>query len=385
MRQALVVLADGTFFEGESFGHPELAIGEVVFNTSMSGYQEILTDPSYRGQLVTMTAPHIGNYGVNELDRESEHVQVAGLIVRDASRHASNYRATDTLDGYLRAHQKIGITGIDTRALTLRIRDAGAVMGAIAPDASAADVPAIVEAIRRAPGYEELDYVALCSTPVPVRIRIEPTGDRYQPWTVLRMPIDTAWTAEELARPLVAVVDYGIKNSILRSLVASGLRVELLPHDTAPSEILNRGAAGIMLSNGPGDPGRMDAAVARIHEVLGQLPLFGICLGHQLLARAVGGETFKLVFGHRGPNQPVRDEKTGRVQITAQNHGYAVRMEGMRVPGHVTHTNLNDGTVEGIELPSLRAFSVQHHPEAGPGPHDALPMFQTFREAVVAE
>ena len=379
---ALVVLADGTWFPGESFGAPQTGIGEVVFNTSMSGYQEILTDPSYRGQLVTMTAPHIGNYGVNPLDVESDRVQVAGLIVREVSHVASNYRATGTVVDYLREAGVPGITGVDTRALTRRIRDAGAVMGAIAHDATPADVPKIVEEITASPAYGEIDFVSLVSMAERRRARLVETGDRYRPHSV-RFEADAGpWDSKE--RPLVAVLDYGVKHSILRYLLESGLRVLVLPHDTTADEVRALEPDGILLSNGPGDPGTMDAAVEVVRSLLGSCPVFGICLGHQLLSRAVGGETFKLKFGHRGPNQPVMVEETRRVEITAQNHGYAVTLEAPTVPVTVTHRNLNDGTVEGIEIESLRAFSAQHHPEAAPGPHDSSVLFERFRETVRA-
>jgi carbamoyl-phosphate synthase small subunit len=382
MNQALVVLADGTFFAGTAFGATGTSVGEVVFNTSMTGYQEILTDPSYRGQLVTMTSPQIGNYGVNELDVESDRVQVAGLIVRQASRVASNYRATATLHEYLQANGTVAITGVDTRALTRIIRDRGATMGAIAHDVTAADVPAIVARIQSSPRYEELDYVAMCSVRTPRRVMLTPTGDRYCPFMVRLVDLETPWPAESTHLPSVAVLDYGVKFSILRNLATSGFRVTVYPHDTPASEILAHSPDGVLLSNGPGDPARMDAQVDEIRQLFGHQPIFGICLGHQLLGRALGGTTYKLKYGHRGPNQPVLEESTGRVQITAQNHGYAVLLDNPAYPVKVTHSNLNDRTIEGLEAPSLHAFSVQHHPEAGPGPHDAFPMFAQFRAAV---
>lgn len=378
---ALVVLADGTWFSGESFGAPTTQIGEVVFNTSMSGYQEILTDPSYRGQLVTMTAPHIGNYGVNTLDVESERVQVAGYIVREVSRVVSNYRATGTVVDYLQDAGVPGITGVDTRALTRRIRDAGAVMGAVAHDATPADVPEIVERIAASPSYGDIDFVSLVSTPERRRATLVPTDDRYRPNSVGFQADDGDWATPDA--PLVVVLDYGVKHSILRYLLESGLRVLVVPHDTTAEQVRALGPDGILLSNGPGDPGAMDSAVAVVRELLGSVPIFGICLGHQLLSRAVGGQTFKLKFGHRGPNQPVMVEETRRVEITAQNHGYAVTLDSPNVPVTVTHRNLNDGTVEGIEVPSLRAFSAQHHPEAAPGPHDSAVLFDRFRDTVL--
>ncbi len=381
---ALVVLADGNFFTGTAFGARGRTFGEVVFNTSMTGYQEILTDPSYSGQLVTMTSPHIGNYGVNELDVESTKVQAAGLIVREASRSASNYRATGTLQDYLTEQGVSAISGVDTRALTRRIRDAGAIMGAIVHDAVPADVPEIVAAIQAQPDYGSRDFVSAASVKVPSRVVLEPTGDAYCP-TRVQLVADMQWPAEDAAKPLVVVVDYGVKFSILRRLADEGVRVLLVPHDMSSADVLGLAPEGILLSNGPGDPGAMDGAVERVKALIGHGPLFGICLGHQLLSRALGGETFKLPFGHRGPNQPVMEAATGKVQITSQNHGYAVKFATPPEDLVVTYKNLNDGTVEGIEIPSIQAFSVQHHPEAGPGPRDALPMFRQFGDAIRAK
>ncbi|MFT6398879.1 MAG: carbamoyl-phosphate synthase small subunit [Bradymonadia bacterium] len=378
---ALIVLADGTWFSGKAFGAPTRSVGEVVFNTSMSGYQEILTDPSYRGQLVTMTSPHIGNYGVNELDVESDRIQVAGLIVREASRIASSYRATSTLHEYLQDAGVPAVTGVDTRALTRRIRDAGAVMGALVHGAVPDDAPSIAAELASGPQYGDLDYVSLVSTAQPQRVVLRETGDRYAPHVVTLVPDSGDWGSNA---PLVVVIDYGVKYSILRHLADRGFRVLLVPHDTSVEAIMARAPAGVMLSNGPGDPGSMDGAVARVDSLLGKVPVFGICLGHQLLSRAIGGETFKLKFGHRGPNQPVLEQATGRVQITAQNHGYAVTLDNPRVPVSISYKNLNDGTIEGIEVPSLRAFSAQHHPEAAPGPHDAAGLFDRFWEMVEA-
>lgn len=384
MQPALIVLADGTWYEGETFGYTGSTIGEVVFNTSMSGYQEILTDPSYAGQVVTMTAPHIGNYGANPLDVESERVHAAGLIVRSAARRASNQRATMTLQEYLVANQTVAITGVDTRALTRRIRDLGAVMGAIVHGAVPTDAPRIAAEVRAAPSYESRDFVAECSVRAPMRVVLHPTGDRYVPTAVELVAESTPWGVDMVGLKHVVVVDYGVKYGILRRLVASGLRVTVVPHNTSASAVLDRKPDGILLSNGPGDPGRMDAAVEQIRLMLGAVPTFGICLGHQLMARATGGSTFKLKFGHRGPNQPVRDEASRAIQITSQNHGYAVQFGAVTGGVEISHINLNDQTVEGLRIPSLRAFSVQHHPEAGPGPHDAAGLFAEFQAAVQA-
>ena len=383
MKSALLVLADGTFYQGQALGWEGESIGEVVFNTSMSGYQEILTDPSYRGQLVTMTANHIGNYGCNDLDVESDRVQVSGLIVREASRRASNYRSTATLDEYLVANRTVAIAGVDTRAVTRRIREGGATMGAIVHGATAADVPAIVERIRSAPQYDDQDFVAATSVREPMRVHLRETGDAYHPHLVELVSQSTAWPAGTESSPHVVVLDYGVKRSILEQLASTGVRITLVPHDTTAEGVLALEPDGIMLSNGPGDPARLEHQVAQIRELLGKRPVFGICLGHQLLSQAVGGSTFKLVYGHRGPNQPVMDRDTGRVEITAQNHGYAVRFDDA-ADVEVTHVNLNDQTVEGIRVASLNAFSVQHHPEAGPGPHDSVAVFSRFRSMLQA-
>jgi carbamoyl-phosphate synthase small subunit len=378
MQPALIVLADGTWFSGESFGADHTSIGEAVFNTSMGGYQEILTDPSYAGQLVTMTMPHIGNYGVNLLDVESDGVKAAGLIVRHASRTSSNWRATMTLGEYLRESGTAAITGVDTRAITRHLRDNGAMMGAIAVGATAADVPEVLGRIRSSTPYEDINFVKVVSTPRPMRVRLVPTVDPYAPWSVNLMETSEPWPSEQQDWPEVAVVDFGVKRSILKYLALQGLRVTLFPHDTTAETILSSGAQGVLLSNGPGDPALMDEAVAQIRLLTGRLPVFGICLGHQLLGRAFGGQTFKLRFGHRGPNQPVAGPGLHRVQITAQNHGYAVDLTG--VSGvEVLYENLNDRTCEGLICTKRRVFSVQHHPEAGPGPHDALGEFEQFR------
>jgi carbamoyl-phosphate synthase small subunit len=379
--KALLVLADGTYFEGESFGFSGETIGEVVFNTSMSGYQEILTDPSYRGQLVTMTANHIGNYGCNPLDVESDQVQAAGFIVREASRRASNYRATHSLEEYLIENETVGIMGVDTRAITRKIRDAGATMAAIVHDATADDVDAIVEKIQAAPDYGSRDFVAEVSVKEPKHVRLEPTEDQYAPYKVSLVPVSEADADDD--RPHVVVWDFGVKYSILEELGKTGLRLTLMPHTSTHQEILDQNPDGVLISNGPGDPALLEGPIEEIGKLLGSVPVFGICLGHQLIGRAVGGTTYKLKFGHRGPNQPVMVEEDGRVEITSQNHGYTVELDD--VDGvTVTHRNLNDDTVEGLYLADRQCFSVQHHPEAGPGPHDSQPMFAKFRSMIRA-
>lgn len=379
--RALLVLADGTFFEGEAFGYSGEAYGEIVFNTSMTGYQEILTDPSYRGQLITMTANHVGNYGCNSLDVESDCVQVAGFIVREASRIASNYRSTQTLDDYLKSNKTVSIQSVDTRAITRLIRDAGVTMAGIVHGATADDVPAIVEKIAGLPGYEERDFVAEVSVKEPTAIQREETGDRYAPVRIVREASGGSDVTSE--EPHVVVWDFGVKNSILEELGNTGVRITLMPHTSSLESILAQKPDGVLISNGPGDPALLSEPIAQIGKLIGEVPVFGICLGHQLIGQAIGGKTFKLKFGHRGPNQPVMVKGENRVEITAQNHGYAVSLEG--VSGvEVTHVNLNDQTVEGINIPGKQCFAVQHHPEAGPGPHDSVAMFQQFRDMMSA-
>jgi carbamoyl-phosphate synthase small subunit len=346
---ALLVLADGTEFEGEAVGwwDGEPATGEIVFNTALSGYQEILTDPSYVGQVVCFTYPHIGNYGVSDDDRESRRPAADGLIVRELTERPSNWRAGGSLPGFLAEQRIPGISGVDTRRLTRHLRERGALPGAFGPVELGAD--AIRGAAERATGTDGRDLVAVVSTP-----------ERYQ---VGDGPVR-----------LVAY-DFGIKQTMLRQL-ARFATVEVVPATTPAAEVLASGPDGVLLSNGPGDPGALGWAVETVRALLGEVPIFGICLGHQLLGSALGGETFKLRFGHHGGNHPVKQLATGRVEITSQNHNYALG----DVPGAVvTHVNLNDGVVEGIACPELRAFGVQYHPEAGPGPHDAAYLFDQLR------
>jgi len=381
-KPAIIALADGRFLEGEALGADGVSVGEVVFNTSMTGYQEILTDPSYRGQILTMTTVHVGNYGINPFDGESSAPHVAGFVVREASRVASNHRATQTLDGFLVEHGVVGIAGVDTRAITRRVRDGGAIMGCVAHGRTRADLPELLDIIAKAPAYDSIDHVAAVSVRRPTIVRAEPTGDSFMPTRPAFHPLSEGWSEEESALPLVVALDYGIKWSILRRLLERPIRLLLLPHATSAAELQAYGAAGLLLSNGPGDPGRMDSETAVVRELVGQLPIFGICLGHQLLCRALGASTYKLAFGHRGPNQPAGIRGEGRIEITSQNHGYAVQWESIPDLVQVTQRNLNDETIEAVAMPSLRAFSVQHHPEAGPGPHDALGAFAAFHGAL---
>jgi carbamoyl-phosphate synthase small subunit len=367
---AYLALTDETVWPGRALGAPGRRTGEVVFNTCMTGYQEVLTDPSYRRQIVVMTAPHIGNTGINDADDESSRAWLTGFVVRRASLSVSSYRATGTLSEFLRQQDVIGITDVDTRALVRHIREAGAMHGALVTDGGTAD-DALVLA-RNAPDINQMDLVGevTCAEP-------------YE-WTVAA---DPEWhlEAENRSLPLgrhVVVYDFGVKSNTLRSLASRGCRVTVVPARTSSDEVMALGPDGVLLSNGPGDPAALPDIVSEIRALLGWVPVFGICLGHQLLGAALGGQTYKLKFGHRGGNQPVRDTRTGAVTISSHNHGYALRPEGFGPGVTVTHENLNDGCVEGLAAPELEAFSVQYHPEAAPGPHDAVGLFDEFVAAV---
>jgi carbamoyl-phosphate synthase small subunit len=351
---AILILEDGFTLRGRSFGSTGIAFGEVVFNTCMTGYQEILTDPSYCGQLVAMTYPHIGNYGVNGEDIESSRPALAGFIVRDYSEQYSNWRARNSLHNFLVESGIVGIREVDTRALTRHIRDKGALRGAIAT--GDADPSEVAESVRTSPAMQGRDLV-----------REVTTSEPYD------------WPAEGTARGRVAVYDYGVKWGILRSLARRGLECRVLPSLADPDEIRSGDFDGLVLSNGPGDPDAVPGAVERVRALLGEVPILGICMGHQILALAAGGRTFKLKFGHHGGNQPVRNLRTGRIEITSQNHGFAVD-PGSLPTGRVevSHVNLNDDTVEGMSSEALDFASVQYHPEASPGPHDSAYVFDEF-------
>lgn len=372
---AVVVLEDGRCFAGRSFGARGETTGEIVFATGMTGYQEVLTDPSYAGQIVTMTAPHIGNTGVNMLDPESERPYVAGYLVRSFSDDYSSWRAGKSLAQYLREHDIVALTDVDTRALTRHIRSAGALRAVLSTERD--DVAALAALARSSAEMVGLDLASGVSTPKSYTwTEATPTGwgstsDPGRPFADITQPtLDLH----------VVAYDFGLKRNILRKLVDHGCRVTVVPATTSAEDVLALKPDGIFLSNGPGDPAALPYAVENIRVLLGRVPMFGICLGHQLMGLAVGGQTFKLPFGHHGCNHPVKDLRGGLVQITSQNHGFAVVPDSLPSDVIVTHRNLNDGTVEGLRHKTLPAFSVQYHPEAAPGPHDADPLFTEFVE-----
>jgi carbamoyl-phosphate synthase small subunit len=373
---AKLALEDGTVFTGTSFGAQGEVDGEVCFNTSMTGYQEILTDPSYRGQIVVMTYTEIGNYGVNDEDVESAKPYLAGFVVRQRSRRASNFRANGELDAYLRRAGIVALEGIDTRALVRRIRIHGAMKGVLS--SLELDDHRLVAKAQASPGLVGRDLVR----------EVVPEGPSQwnqplNPWARLhRSPLSiqhSAFSIQHSTAPHVVALDYGMKWNIARHLFDIGCRVTILPGTATAEEVMRHEPDGVFLSNGPGDPEPLDYACRTIHELLGRRPIFGICLGHQLLSLACGAKTYKLKFGHRGANQPVLNQATGRVEITCQNHGFAVEAETLPEELEVTHLNLNDRTIEGVRHRKLPAFSVQYHPEASAGPHDSNYLFGQFR------
>jgi len=372
---ALLALEDGTVFRGESIGIAGQTVGEVVFNTAMTGYQEILTDPSYARQIVTLTYPHIGNTGVNEEDEESSDVHAAGLVIRDLPLIASNWRAEETLEEYLRRHKRVAIAGIDTRKLTRLLREKGAMNGCIVAGDDI-DEAAAVAAAREFPGLKGMDLAKEVTT-----------GQPYEwaqgTWSLEEgLPAAPHPVEEALPRHVVAY-DFGVKRNILRMLVDRGCRITVVPARTPAEEVLKLNPDGVFLSNGPGDPEPCDYAIEAIGALAERgVPMFGICLGHQLLSLASGAKTVKMKFGHHGANHPVQDLDSGQVMITSQNHGFAVDEASLPANLRATHRSLFDGSLQGVERTDIPAFSFQGHPEASPGPHDVAPLFDKFIELV---
>jgi carbamoyl-phosphate synthase small subunit len=364
---ARLVLEDGTVLVGRGFGAATDSVGELVFNTSMTGYQEILTDPSYRGQTVLLTQPHIGNYGVNHEDEESAKLWLSGLVVREACERASNFRSAMELSDYLAQHGVPGIDGVDTRMLTRAVRDRGEQRILITRDMTSTDAQ-LVEKVRKAPKVADVDHVLKVTTPQPYEWKKGYESPFSPPAPA---------TAGGKRRTIVAY-DFGAKRNILRSLAACGLDVIVVPAETPAAAVLERKPDGVFLSNGPGDPAICRYAIESAKVLVQKLPVFGICLGHQILGHVFGGKTYKMKFGHHGGNQPVIDLTTGKVEITSQNHSYAVDPASLPDGVVMTHKNLNDNTCEGLRHKELPVFSVQYHPEAAPGPHDALYLFKRF-------
>ena len=386
--KVILALADGTVFEGEQFGATGETVGEVVFNTSMTGYQEVLTDPSYKGQIVTMTYPLIGNYGCNEADVESIGPQVEGFVVREYSAYHSNWRSKWSLDTYLAEHNIIGIQGIDTRALTRRLRVHGVMNGCLSTeDLNPESLVAKAKAWHGLVGWDLVQRVT-CPNPYAWQNSHQSSVISHQleeVWENNNLLTDNRKVFRRKTEPTtdnykVVALDFGIKYNILRQLTEHGCEVQVVPAKTTAEEILAAAPDGVFLSNGPGDPMPVGYAIETIQGLMGKKPLFGICLGHQLLGLALGGKTFKLKFGHRGANQPVKHFETDKVEITSQNHGFCVDIDSLPNSVDITHINLNDDTLEGIQHREYPIFSVQYHPEASPGPHDASYLFSRFTE-----
>jgi carbamoyl-phosphate synthase small subunit len=370
--KAILALEDGRTFEGKSFGATGTTTGEICFNTSMTGYQEVVTDPSYRGQIVAMTYPQIGNYGINIEDNESAQPHVRGFVIGELCNVPSNWRSSQNLDDYFKQHGILGIEDIDTRALTKHLRSLGAMRACLTTEL---DEAAAVEAAKNSPSMEGSDFVKEVSTESNYQWDQESRN-----WIIPNASTGEPGPYQELppARHRIVAYDFGIKFNILRRLRQAGFEVEVVNSRTTAEEVLAKNPDGIFLSNGPGDPAALGYIHDELKKLIGKKPIFGICLGNQLLAHAFGGTTFKLKFGHRGGNQPVKDLRTGKVTITSQNHGFAVDPESLPENVEVTHVNLNDGTVEGMRHKEFPVFSVQYHPEAAPGPNDATYFFEEF-------
>ncbi|KAG6550116.1 hypothetical protein Mapa_008072 [Marchantia paleacea] len=361
-----LVLEDGTVWRGRSFGATGTQVGEVVFNTSLTGYQEILTDPSYAGQFVLMTQPHIGNTGINTDDEESDECFLGGLIVRNLSATVSNWRSTEPLSDYLKKRNVMGITDIDTRAITRRLREDGSLVGVLTTDSTKTDEEILHMAQNWSIVGKDLISGVSCKEPYEWK---DKTGTEWEFSKEVSTNMDTF---------NVVAYDFGVKQNILRRLTSYGCKITVVPSTWPASEVLKLNPDGVLFSNGPGDPSAVPYAVESVRECIGQVPVFGICMGHQLLGQALGGKTFKMKFGHHGGNHPVRHLPTGRVEISAQNHNYAVDPASLPEGVEVTHINLNDGTCAGMTFPAMKVMSIQYHPESSPGPHDADPAFYDF-------
>ena len=365
--KAVLALADGKVYEGEHFGAKNEVEAEIVFNTSMSGYQEIITDPSYCGQMVVMTYPLIGNYGINPEDFESDRPYLSGFVIKELSRVQSNWRSRGNLEDFLKKNNVFGIKGIDTRALTRRIRDKGAQKAVLSTNTS--DPHKLIEKARKSPDLIGIDLVK------------DVTCKKAYDWNESEWTIQNGQTRLEKTkdRPFkVSVYDFGVKRNILRKLTRAGCKLKVFPAATTADEVVATNPDGVFLSNGPGDPAAVPYAIENVKGLLGRVPIFGICLGHQILSLALNGSTYKLRFGHHGGNQPVLDTNSGKVEITSQNHSFAVKENSLLKDVNITHLNLNDNTVEGIQHKTLPIFSVQYHPEASPGPHDSDYLFNKF-------
>ncbi|MEO6846239.1 MAG: glutamine-hydrolyzing carbamoyl-phosphate synthase small subunit [Chthoniobacterales bacterium] len=383
---AILALEDGRVFHGKAFGARATLTGEVCFNTSMSGYQEVLTDPSYRGQIVAMTYPLIGNYGTNSIDQESDTPHVRGFVIEELSEVMSNWRAEKPLGDYLQGYNIPGIQGVDTRALTKHLRTRGSMKGCLSTEGISEE-----EAIKRAKASEGVVGMDFVKEVTPSEsYEWDADGSLSSRWavegpTTKESPQDALGNFSlpvPAAKHRIVAYDFGMKRNILRNLRQSGFQVQVVPATTSAEDVLALNPDGVFLSNGPGDPAALDYAHTAVREIVKRKPVFGICLGHQILGYAYGGKTFKLKFGHRGGNQPVKDLRTGKISITSQNHGFAVDADSLPAEVEVTHINLNDGTVAGMAHRELPVFSVQYHPEAAPGPHDANYFFQEFSQLI---